>query len=37
MKNLILAVVATFAFIAPSFAAEGTEAAVKLNENCVCG
>ena len=37
MKNIILAAVAAFAFIAPSFAAEGTVAAVKLNETCVCG
>jgi len=37
MKNIILAAVAAFAFIAPSFAAEGTAAVAKLNETCVCG
>jgi hypothetical protein len=38
MKNIILAAVAAFAFIAPTFAAEGAAAvAEKTNANCVCG
>jgi len=37
MKNIILAAVATFAFIAPSFAMEAAPAVAAKAEHCVCG
>ena len=37
MKNIILAAVAAFAFIAPAFAEEAAPAVAAKAENCVCG